>query len=393
MKFSITIEKMQDILNQFIPIIPTKATIMALQHLHFSLVGNTLKVLATNEEISMLSSFDVEGDEDGEILIPAKKLNDIIKVLPKGGSITLDADPNTFEIVMKYSKGKFVIKGLGTDEYVSIPYLFETDSPDIDAISAPVENAENKAVLPAGLFSKIGFRTLFAVSDEEYRPAMTGVLFQFREKMLTAVSTDGYRMNRFNYTTEDGEFPKMMDVVLPANTVEYLHRVNTEINMTLIEENEESKFLRFDFDNTILTSRIIREKFPPYETIIPPGFAYQALIPITDFMETIRRVSLTSHRISRAVVLHFDGSSLLVSAQNDETGESAEETMQCEFKGEPLTVGVRHDYILQSLQHIKEEIANDDMIELFFNGPQKAYIICLKDNMDEFLMLNMPVRI
>lgn len=393
MKFSITIEKMQEILNQFIPIIPTKATILSLQHLHFSLIENTLKVLATNEEMSMLSSFEVEGEENGEILIPAKNLNDRIKILPKGGSITIDADLDTFEIVITYNKGNFKIKGLGTDEYVSIPYLFETDSPDIADISKPVENTENKAVLPAGLFAKIGFRTLFAVSNEEYRPAMTGVLFQFRENLLTAVSTDGYRMNRYNIKNEESDFPKMMDVVLPSSTVEYLHRVPSDITMTLIEPTDESKFLRFDFDNTVLTSRIIREKFPPYETIIPPSFAYQALIPITELLETVRRVSLSSARISKAVVLNFKENALVVSAENEETGESAEETIQCEFMGEELTIGVRHDYIVQSLQHINEEIANDDMIELLFNGPQKAYIICQKEQMDEFLMLNMPVRI
>ncbi|HOV92735.1 MAG TPA: DNA polymerase III subunit beta [Candidatus Kapabacteria bacterium] len=393
MKFSITIEKMQDILNQFIPIIPTKATIMALQHFHFSLIDNTLKVLATNEEISMLSSYEVEGEENGEILVPAKKLNDIIRVLPKGGSITIDADIDTYEIVLRYNKGKFAFKGLGTDEYVSIPYLFESDNPDIDEIAKPVDNTENRAILPAGLISRIGFRTLFAVSDEEYRPAMTGVLFQFRGNLLTAVSTDGYRMNRYNYKTDEEEFPKMMDVVIPSTTVDYLHRVESEITMTLIEPSDESKFLRFDFDNTILTSRIIREKFPPYETIIPPSFAYQALIPINDLLDTVRRISLSSYRISKAVIFNFSGNSLLVSAENDETGESAEETIQCEFMGEDLRIGVRYDYILQSLQHINEEIANDDMIELLFNGPQKAYIICQKEKMDEFLMLNMPVRI
>ncbi|HAW08698.1 MAG TPA: DNA polymerase III subunit beta [Bacteroidetes bacterium] len=393
MKFTITIEKIQDILNQFFPIIPSKSTIMVLQHLHFSLLGNTLKVLATNEEISIISSFEVEGAEDGEVLMPAKKLNDIIKVLPKGGNITVEVDPETYEIIVRFSKGKFVLKGLSTDEYVSVPYLFESDSPSIDEISEPIENEENKAVLPAGLFAKIAFRTLFAVSDEEYKPAMTGVLLQFRENLLIAVSTDGYRMNRYNVKSEESIFPKMMDVVLPANTVEYLHRVNEEMTMTMIEPNDESKFLRFDFGSTILTTRIIREKFPPYETIIPPSFDFQSTIPLSELVDTIRRISLSSNRISKSIILHFSENSLLVSAENEETGESAEETIQCEFLGGELVVGVRHDYFMQSLQHLNEEIASDEIIELFFNGPQKAYIISQKDKMDEFMMLNMPVRI
>jgi len=162
---------------------------------------------------------------------------------------------------------------------------------------------------------------------------MTGVLFQFRGDLLTAVSTDGYRMNRFNYKSDEEEFPKMLDIVIPSTTVDYLHRVESDITMTLIEPSDESKFLRFDFDNTILTSRIIREKFPPYETIIPPSFAYQALIPINDLLDTVRRISLSSYRISKAVIFNFSGNSLLVSAENDETGESAEETIQMRIYG------------------------------------------------------------
>lgn len=391
MKFKSNTEILNELLNKVMPIVPKKASIVVLQYLFFDLHDNNLKVIATNEELSIQTIIEVDGIEDGKILVPAKKFAEIVGAFGKSGEVSFSANENNSEIQINFGKGKYKFSGIEYSEFVDIDYLFGPIQPLANEIEAgdDVLSAE----FEPGEFPKISDRNLFAVSTEDYKPAMTGVLFQFRGTTLTTVSTDGFRLNRYIITKENQIYPEQFDVIIPANSMEFLKKVNSQCKMVVIKQDLAPKFLRFEYDNTLFTTRIITEKFPPYETIIPSNYQHKALVPLNELSTLIKRTSIFANTVNKLVILYFNENELSIKVQNDETGEYAEETLPCEFNSIDFEIGVRHDYFLQALQHLsyqKEE--QEDIVELKFNDPIKPYIVCPKDEYDTLLMLNMPVR-
>lgn len=391
MKFKSNTEILNELLNKIMPIVPKKASIVVLQYMFFDLKGNQLKVIATNEELSIQTIVEVDGIEDGKILVPAKKFAEIVGAFGKSGEVHFAANENNSEIQINFGKGKYKFSGIEYSEFVDINYLF-------DPITLPSEDtSDSEEVLTAefapGEFHKISERNLFAVSTEDYKPAMTGVLFQFRGNILTTVSTDGFRLNRYVINKENQVYPSQFDVIIPANSMEFLKKVNSNCKMVVIKQDLAPKFLRFEYDNTLFTTRIITEKFPPYETIIPSSYQHKALVPLSELITLIKRTSIFANTINKLVILYFNEKELIIKVQNDETGEYAEENIPCEFNSIDFEIGVRHDYFLQALQHLSyEKEEQEDIVELKFNDPIKPYIICPKDEYDTLLMLNMPVR-
>lgn len=392
MKFKSTIDILSELLNQVAPIVPQKSTVLVLQYLNFKLEGNLLSVIATNEEISILKKIEVEGLEDGSVLVPSKKFYDIIKSIGKGGEVSFTVDSTNLEIELKYNKGKFKLKGIDANEFIDLEGLFENELTNISTLLDSIAEGELFAKFSPGLISKLTDRTLFAVSTEDYKPAMTGVLFQFREKQLTVAATDGYRLNRYISVSEEPVYPKIFDVVIPSSSLDFLRKIDTEMIMSVLKEDESPKYLRFDFDSTIFTTRIINEKFPPYETIIPTDYTYDCIVPLNELIAATKRVSLTANTVSKLMIMNFGNNQLTLNTQDDETGEFAEETMPCEIQFEKFEIGVKYDYFLQSLQHLFYDKTSEDTVELRFNDPAKAFIICPKGEYESFIMLNMPVR-
>lgn len=391
MKFKSNTEILNDLLNKVMPIVPKKPSIVVLQYLFFDLDGNELKVIATNEELSILTKIDVEGFENGKILVPAKKFSDIIASFGNSGEVYFSANEENSEIQINFGKGKYKFGGIEYGEFIDTTNLFSPIVPPTNEIELGDELLT--AEFEAGEFQKICDRNLFAVSTEDYKIAMTGVLFQFRGDTLTTVSTDGFRLNRFVIKKDNNVYPTQFDVIIPANSMEFLKKVNSHCKMVVIKQDLAPKYLRFEYDNTMFTTRIITEKFPAYETIIPQTFAYKALIPLSELITLIKRVSIFANIVNKLVILIFNENELTIKVQNEDTGDFAEETLACEFNSVNFEIGIRHDYVLQSLQHISYEKEEDsNWVEFNFNDPIKPYVICPKDQIETLLMLNMPVR-
>jgi DNA polymerase-3 subunit beta len=392
MNFKCNTDVMLDLLNNVMPIIAPKSTILVLQYLSFDLEGNLLTVIATSEDLTIKTSIEVMGTEDGKILVPAKKYSDIIRSFGKSGEITFNTDQDNQEIQINYGKGKYRFSGLDWEEFIQTDHLFGA-SP-MDSTNAEEDAAEElKATFIKGELSRIAERNLFAVSTEEYNLAMTGVLFQFRLNKLTSVSSDGFRLNRFVMNKEENLFPEQYDVIIPSKSMEFLKKIESDCDMTVIRQDKAPKYLKFSYDDTIFTTRIITDKFPAYETIIPDSFSYTAYAPLNELLSATKRVSIFSNPDNKLLILKFTSDSLTLVAENEQTAENASEIVNCEFTGDEFEIGVRYDYFTQSIQHINyENPENQGIVEMKLNDPNKAYIIIPKEEGERFLMLNMPVR-
>ncbi|MGA2297229.1 MAG: DNA polymerase III subunit beta [FCB group bacterium] len=394
MKFSISLSDFQKILQKTIPAIPRKSTLPILEHLLFNLSGNSLKLIATDQDITIMSTVAVEGDSDGKILVPGRRINDIVNALGKEGSLEFATKEGTYEIKIQTSSGKYSMKGLDPDEYLDIPELFDSEKPVLDTVLETASLSAGK--IPPVLFKKhditrIANKTFFAVSTDEFRPAMNGVLFQFRESYLNGVSTDSYRLVRIKHLAEKNIYPKDLDLIIPARAIDLLRRVDDDVIMSMIETKGKISHVRFDVAETVFITRLIDEKFPPYESVIPLNNDLIVLLNQKDILAAIKRVSIFTNEISHQIRVRMDTNMVMIIGEDEETGSNANETIVAEFTGKKFDVGFNYVYLEEAIQNVETE--SDNQILLTFSEPARPVIVKPNKEGEDILMLIMPVRL
>ncbi|MFP4368126.1 MAG: DNA polymerase III subunit beta [Candidatus Kapaibacterium sp.] len=389
MKFTISLNEMQKLLQKVLPAIPPKSTLPVLEHLNFSLNDNKLRIIATDQDITIMTTSEVGSGEDGGVLVPGRKLNDIVKALGSEGEFEFTSDPVSNVIKIIHSKGQFTLKGLSPDQYLDLPLLFGGEAPD------PTDTSEGKESIffKKEEISRLAGKTSFAVSTDEYRPAMTGVLFQFRGDHVNAVSTDSYRLVRAIHRPDGENLPGEFDIIIPSRSVELLEKVEDDLNMSVIESNGKPTHVRFDIGNMVFISRIIDERFPPYESVIPQNNKIMAEFDQKEALSAIKRVSLVTSIVSKQIKLKFSEGMLNFSGEDEESGNRGNEEIKCEFSGEEFEIGFNYRFLEEALQHAQGDGEDAGTVKMALSEPAKPALIMPKSDGEDLLMLIMPVRI
>lgn len=390
MKFKVNLADFSKTLNKVIPAIPRKSTLPVLEHFHFVLSGNNLDVIATDQDIILKTSLQVNGEEDGAVLVPAKKLSDIVKALDNVGNLEFSVDMGNYEITMKTDAGTYDMKGLDADEYISLPELFDSEKPDINHITA--DSNIQIALLKAHEIQKFTNNTLFAVSQDEFRPAMTGIYLQFRGKNAYAVATDSFRLVRVYTVAGEHNFPEDFDVIIPANAAEILKKLDSDVIVSSISNFKKLTNLRFDFDDSVFITKVINEKFPPYETVIPKNNDLILTCSKKEILQAIKRVSIFTNSISHQIKLSVYSDHLIVGGEDEDSGSKGMETLSCDFNGENIAVGFNVKYLEEAITHL-EPAEGEENIYMFISDPTKPILLSSTPELGESIMLLMPVRL
>ncbi len=389
MKFTVALQDFQELLNKTLPAIPPKSTLPILEHLHFSLEQGVLRVIATDQDITIMTSLQVETEEEGAILVPGRRSSEIIRALGNKGALLFSSNPDTFEIKMTTSNGQYAMKGLNPDEYLDIPELFNPGTPDYQqGLDAETESA---ILIKADDMSLLAGKTSFAVSKDEFRPAMTGVLFQFRSDRIYAAATDSYRLSRVIVENPDAVYPAELDLIFPARAVDLLKKVDDDVTMSLIESHDKITHTRFETGNSVIVTRIIDERFPPYENVIPQDDKFAAIVDKNELINSIRRVSIFANEISKQIRIKFVENQILITGRDEEIGTDGDEQIPCEYLGEPTEIGFNHKFLEEALGYVDPN--QEGLIRLSFSEPQKPVIVKAGESEEKLLMLIMPVRI
>lgn len=369
MKFSVTLSDFQSVIARAIPAIPPKSTLPVLEHFHCSVAAGTLTLVATDQELTISASTNILGGNDGAVLIPARKLNEIIKALGNEGSIDISVNANYLTLNTPF--GKYSMNGVGADEFPNMPHFPE---------GVNVNFAQDDIQLIAN-------KTSFAVSKDEYRPAMTGVLFQFRTSEVRTAATDSYRLSRVIIKNEAGDFPSDLDVIIPARTIDLLKKVSSDVRVSVTKTHAQ-----FMFDNTTIITRVIDERFPPYENVIPTDNDKAVSISPKELLSAVKRVAIFTSDASHQIRLRVDKKTITISGSDDDTGSKASETVVCDYDGEAFEIGFNYIYIVEALQHL---ITDDPHAEvtLSCSTPTRAALIRPTGTDNTLLMLVMPVRL
>jgi DNA polymerase III subunit beta len=369
MKFTVSTSDLQRILAKLAGVIPSKSTMPILETLLFELTNNALSITATDLVVSSTIQLDVTGTEDGTIAIPAKRLVDTMRSLPDTG-VTFVIDMTTNKIKLSTTNGEYALTGEAAKEYPVVPPF----------------KGSSEVTIESSALRKLVHRTAFAVSTDELRPAMMGILIQASGPEIRAVATDGHRLARASYKTD---IPARLgkDVIIPAKAMAILAKAVESGSCTV---GISDTHIRFVYDHSVLVSRIIEETYPNYESVIPQDNAKIAIVNRDQVIASIRRVSLYASMTTHQVKLELGANSLKLSAQDVDFGGEATETLPCEYNGDALEIGFNAVYLSDILSHLDTE-----RVMMKFSTPTRAGIVVPAEESqhESTVMLIMPVRL
>jgi DNA polymerase-3 subunit beta len=369
MKFTVETGDLLKALLRTNNVVPSKSTLPILENILFDLDGNMLTMTATDLEVSISISLTVKGNINGKIAVPAKRLMETVRTLTET-PILFTADLSNNKLKMITATGEYRLTGEVSTEFPTIPEFKEGEN----------------IIFENQMFRRLIQKTVFAVSGDELRPAMMGVMLQIKPQEVCAAATDGHRLVRM-VTKKISGGEQTREVIIPIKALNLIAKF-AEDGSTTISLNE--SHIRFAFENTVLISRIIQEKYPNYESVIPLENDKKLVVAKESLIASVRRVALYSSSTTHQIRFQVRKEDLRISAEDVDFGGEANEKISCDYSADELEIGFNANYVIDILAHI-----DSDEILFTFSNPTRAAIVqpLTQRESEDILMLVMPIRL
>jgi DNA polymerase III subunit beta len=369
MKFIVSSSALLKQLQQISGVINANTVLPILEDFLFEIDKGKLTVTATDLETVMKIHLDIEAKESGKICIPAKILLDSLKNIPEQ-PLTFNIDKN-FGVELTSDNGKYKVMGENPDNFPKEP---------------AADDANSFTMSSTGLVTAIN-KTIFAVSSDDLRPAMTGVFFELDKTGISFVATDAHRLVK--YTRTDVSCPQKDTFIVPKKPLNLLKSAlpDNEDELTL---SYNSNHLFVKHGGTELVCRLIDARFPDYKVVIPTDNPYVLTVNRSDFQGALRRVSVFSNKSTNQVALSISGNELQLASQDVDFSFEGNERMSCTYDGEDLAIAFNAKFLIEMLNGAETADIN---VEL--STPTKAGIIkpSEQEPNEELLMLVMPLML
>lgn len=327
-----------------------------------------IKLAATDMEIGIESVIYGEIMEKGKIVLPAKYLVEVVRKLGDNPiQISVDKQNNTADIHSGYFR--MTIHGYSAKEFPVIPWIN-------NGFSFGIEQPLLKEMIR---------QTSFAVSHDETRPFLTGVLISLGDK-LRLVATDGHRMalKEADFTLEEEE-GRPKGVIVPYKAINELSRMlgdqeNSQVEV-VIGENQVS----FQVEALRLITRLIEGQFPSYQQVIPEGYKTKVRLDREDLADALERASLIVRGESNTVKVILQGDKIILTSNTPEVGKSQEE-VACFSEGEELQIAFNFKYLLDVLKVMESE-----EVIINFTGSLSPGVVRPAE-VENYTYIIMPVR-
>ena len=325
-------------------------------------VAGRLELAATDMELSVRTSLDADVEGDGRSS-SAALLVDLSRLLP-AGVVTIEHREDENILHVRCGSAEYRLNTFGAEDFPRLPAV-ETTTLHTLAADTLLETV-----------ASVGR----AVSRDEARPVLTGILVRFAEGKLIMAATDSYRLS-YKETPVEGPTPEL-EAIVPARALEELRRlVSAGGTIELgVQENQ----VVFGVEGTWLTTRRIEGQFPKFDELKPKEFTHEVSLPREELLEVVRRTSVMAHRNS-PLRLRFAEGEVTVWTQTVDVGE-ARETMPIRFDGDPLEIGFNADFLRDGI-----ESAAGDELRLRLIDPLRPGLI--QGAGDDFWYLIMPIRL
>jgi DNA polymerase-3 subunit beta len=299
-------------------------------------IAGHLRLSTTDMDVSITDQVAAETGQEGATTAPVHTLYDIVRKLPEGAQVELDATDGG-RLVLRAGRSMFTLSCLPKEDFPSMPE----------------DNLPHSFTLPADVLRALIDRTRFAISTEETRYYLNGIYCHAAEtdgvKVLRAVATDGHRLARIQMPLPDGA-SEIPGVIIPRKAVLELRRLIEE-SSDPIEISLSDTRIRFVFDNVVLVSKLIDGTFPDYQRVIPAGNDRILEVDCSTFTEAVDRVATISTEKSRAIKLSLDKGSLVLTANSPDAGTATEE-LEVSYAAEPMEIGFNSRYLLDITERI-----------------------------------------
>ncbi len=347
-------------------VVSQRATLPILSHILMEAEKNKLQLTATDLEVGIRCSVEADVREEGSITVPGRTISDIVREVPEE-KIEIFAEKGN-AMTVSCGKSVFKIMGLPKEEFPKLPEAGGEES----------FRMSQKAI------KELIKKTSFAISRDETRYALSGILFQMKKGEISAVATDGRRLAKLKRQRgKDGKIQK--DMILPAKAVGEINRIMEDIEDEVkvsIGKNE----VTFQFNNIIFLARFVKGKFPEYENVIPKTHEIRLCLDREEFLSAVRRVSLLASEKSNSVKLNLYPKKMVLTASTPELGEASEE-MAVSYDGEEEVMAFNPSYLMDFLR-------NETCGEVYFDivNPVSPAMLRPKDD-ENYLYVLMPIKI
>jgi DNA polymerase-3 subunit beta len=369
MKFIVSSSILLKQLQQINGVINANTVLPILEDFLFEISEGKLTVVATDLETVMKIHLTIESKEKGRICIPARILMDTLKNLPDQ-PLTFSIEEN-YAVEITSNNGKYKIMGESPEPFPKEPVADDTSS--FECSSSALVTAINK--------------TIFAVSSDDLRPAMTGVFFELDKNGLTCVATDAHRLVR--YTRTDVSCPKKESFIVPKKPLNLLKSALPDNDDVLKLSYNKNHFF-VTHGTTEMVCRLIDARFPDYRVVIPTDNPYSLFVNRTEFQSALRRVVVFSNKSTNQVVLSIQGSELHLAAQDTDFNFEGNERMNCRFDGNDMQIAFNARFLIEMLAALDTE-----EVKLELSMPSKAGLLKPGEEREgeAVLMLVMPLMI
>lgn len=355
----------QTVLN----VVPPKTTLPILSNLLLETDTESLRIGATDLDLSIITRCPVQITEPGSITVPARKFAEIVRELP---DTPVDIEVDERKVVIRCGQGVFRLSGTDKEEFPTLPEV----------------QSERSVTLSSSALQRLIRKTLFAVSTDETRPNLNGALWRIGKGMVLMVATDGHRLAKASMASE---VPDVVTegIIVPPKALSNLARLIGESEVPpriTIGDNQ----IVFELEQSTLCSRLIEATFPEYERVIPTNNRQSLRVNREALQSAVRRVAVLSNSTTRQVRFSIKPGYVELSASSQDIGGEAREEVPAQYTGEPLDIGYDYRYILDVIDRIESE---DVVFRL--ETPISAGLITPAEQAEgeDYLCLIMPLRL
>jgi len=369
MRFTIAREKLQEALAAVAASIPAKTTLPVLANILLETTPKGIRLSGTDLDIAVSTEVSADVESQGAITIPARKLTEIVRELPPAPVKMAAAGEQ--RVTLECGRSRFKLLGLPKDEFPSFPVVRFNESWRIRS----------------GDLQKLIGATSFAVSTEESRPILNGVLWELKPEYMRMVATNGHRLAKMELPVKGGSAAPSTDLIVPPKALEQVRRLFPAEEELEIARGD--NHLGFRSPLTSVFTRLIEGPYPNYDQVIPRDNDKVAIADKSQLISALKRMSVVASDQTHRIRMSFNAGMLKFSVQTPDLGEAQDE-LPIRYDGDQLDIGFNATYLLEILKFMPT-----DEVRLTFKAPERAATLEPEggDDAGKYLCLVMPLRL
>lgn len=351
MEFNVSSATLLKALMDVSKAIPAKSSLPILENFLFTLKGGKLEITASDQELTLQTTVEVENGKDDSIAVPARHVTDLLKALPDQPVAFKTSGDSAFEVIWNNGNS-------------SLPYFPAEDYPAIKGVGAEATTVTFKAdSLAEGIGS-----TVYATADDEMRPTMNGIFFDVKSGSATLVASDSHKL--ICYTAQD--------VTAAAEASFILHKKAANALKLLLDKEDGDVAAKFDastvlftFGSTTMTCRLVVGKYPKYRDVIPQNNSNILSIDRELLLNTVKRIAVCANKASNHIKFALSSGELEITAQDLGFAIAAYEKVACDYTGDKMEIGFKSSFLIEILANMNCET----VVMKFADGKRAALIV------------------